>query len=105
VIVGDGREAVAAWKRGAFDLILMDVQMPVMDGLSAMRAIRAAEAAERRARIPMLALTANAMQHQVAEYIAAGADGHVAKPIDARRLFEAMEAAVQTAPTKKAGAA
>jgi signal transduction histidine kinase/CheY-like chemotaxis protein len=105
VIVGDGRQAVDAWKGGGFDVILMDVQMPVMDGLSAMRAIRAAEASERRPRIPILALTANAMQHQVAEYIAAGADGHVAKPIDARRLFDAIDQAVRAAPGRKSSAA
>jgi len=90
-IVGDGREAVEAWRTGAYDLILMDVQMPVMDGMAATQAIRAAEAADAgRRRIPILALTANAMQHQVAEYLACGFDGHVAKPIDAVRLYEAI---------------
>ncbi len=94
LFVGDGAEAVAAWRDSDFDLILMDAQMPVMDGLAAMRAIREAEAASGRPRTPILALTANAMRHQVSEYEAAGADGHVAKPIDAASLYAAIDAAV-----------
>jgi signal transduction histidine kinase/CheY-like chemotaxis protein len=105
-IVGDGREALEAWRAGGFDLILMDVQMPVMDGLAATQAIRAAEAADPgRARIPILALTADAMQHQVAEYLAAGFDGHVAKPIDAGKLYAAIAQAAQPAGADAAAAA
>jgi CheY-like chemotaxis protein len=73
----------------------MDVQMPVMDGVEAVRIIRAAEAVEGRPRTPIVALTANAMAHQVAEYLAAGFDGHVAKPIDAARLYAAVAEAVE----------
>ena len=109
-IVPDGREAVDAWKIGAFDLILMDIQMPVMDGIEAARAIRAAETAEGRPRIPILALTANALVHQVEEYIAAGMDGHIAKPIELPRLYDAIERAFnaprpepQAAPGKTKG--
>ena len=58
---------------------------------------RAAEAAEGRPRTPILALTANAMAHQVAEYLAVGFDGHVAKPIDAGRLYQALADAVSVA--------
>jgi CheY-like chemotaxis protein len=72
----------------------MDMQMPVLDGLGAVAAIRAAEAAEGRPRTPILALTANAMRHQVAEYLAAGLDGHVPKPIDAAQLFAAIAEAL-----------
>jgi signal transduction histidine kinase/ActR/RegA family two-component response regulator len=90
VIVADGQAALAAWRREPWDLILMDVQMPVMDGPAAARAIRAAEALEGRARTPIVALTANAMAHQVAEYDAAGMDGHVAKPIEAANLYAAI---------------
>jgi two-component system, sensor histidine kinase len=90
VIVGDGRAAVEAWRRGGFDVILMDIQMPVMDGIAAAKAIRDAERAEKLARTPILALTANALVHQVEEYLAAGMDGHVAKPIEISKLYDAM---------------
>ncbi|HEY8003839.1 MAG TPA: ATP-binding protein [Phenylobacterium sp.] len=90
VIVADGEAALAAWRRETWDLILMDVQMPVMDGPTATRAIRAAEALGGRARTPIVALTANAMAHQVAEYSAAGMDAHVAKPIEAAKLYAAL---------------
>jgi signal transduction histidine kinase/AmiR/NasT family two-component response regulator len=89
-IVGDGRAAVEAWRAGAFDVILMDIQMPVMDGITAAKAIRAAEVSERRPRTPILALTANALVHQVEEYLAVGMDGHVAKPIEISKLYDAM---------------
>ena len=73
----------------------MDVRMPVMDGIEAAREIRRLEAAGHRARTPIIALTANAMAHQIAEYAAAGMDGHVAKPIDAAALFAALERALE----------
>jgi two-component system, sensor histidine kinase len=92
-IVDNGRAALDAWTREPWDLILMDVQMPVMDGPTAARAIRSAEAAQGRARTPIVALTANAMSHQVSEYRAAGMDGHVAKPIKAAELYAALQAA------------
>ncbi|WP_309607157.1 ATP-binding protein [Phenylobacterium sp.] len=91
--VEDGQACVAAWRREPWDLIFMDVQMPVMDGPTATRAIRDAERAEGRARTPIVALTANAMPHQIAEYLAAGMDGHVAKPIEAAELFAALHLA------------
>ena len=101
VMVSDGAQALDAWRTGVFDLVLMDVQMPVLDGAAATRLIRAAEVAEGRARTPILALTANAMQHQVADYLAGGFDGHVAKPIDVHRLYEAIaEAARIDAPCR-----
>jgi signal transduction histidine kinase/CheY-like chemotaxis protein len=93
VVVGDGRAALEAWSREPWDLILMDVQMPVMDGPTAARAIRAAEAKSGRPYTPIVALTANAMSHQVAGYAEAGMDGHVAKPIEAASLFAALEIA------------
>jgi PAS domain S-box-containing protein len=94
VMVGDGVDAVAAWESGDWDVILMDVQMPRMDGPTATRFIRERELAQRRRRTPIVALTANAMTHQVNEYLAAGMDGFVAKPIEIDRLFAALEAAV-----------
>jgi len=104
-IVPDGKQAVEAWREGGFDLILMDVQMPVMDGVEAARAIRAAEAAQGGARIPILALTANALVHQVESYMAAGMDGHVSKPIELTRLYEAIETALANAAVARAEAA
>ena len=96
VIVPDGREAVAAWEREAWDVILMDVQMPVMDGPTATAQIRARERSEGRARTPIVALTANAMSHQIAEYLQSGMDAFVAKPIEAQRLYEALQLAVDS---------
>ncbi len=96
-LVDNGLEAVKAWETGVWDLILMDVQMPEMDGPSAASAIRAREAAQGRRRTPILALTANVMTHQVGEYLNAGMDGHVAKPIQLRALLEAMSAVLDEA--------
>jgi CheY-like chemotaxis protein len=70
------------------------VQMPRMDGPTATRFIREREAAQGRRRTPILALTANAMTHQVTGYLAAGMDGFIAKPIEVARLFEALETAL-----------
>ena len=95
-IVENGALAVEAWERGNFDLILMDVQMPKMDGLDATRAIRAAEALNGRPRTPIVALTANAMSHQVDEYFEAGVDAYVPKPIDTRTLFKTILAMQET---------
>ena len=92
-VVEDGRQAVEAWARGGFDVILMDVQMPEMDGVAATRAIREAERAHGRAHTPIVALSANAMTHQVEQYLAAGMDRHVPKPIEIAALRAALEGA------------
>jgi signal transduction histidine kinase/ActR/RegA family two-component response regulator len=81
VIVGDGAEAIQAEASGHFDLILMDLHMPRVDGLSAIRTIRAAEAARSAPPTPIVALTADALAEHVAQTRAAGADFHLAKPI------------------------
>jgi signal transduction histidine kinase/ActR/RegA family two-component response regulator len=104
-IVPDGLEAVEAWRAGGYDLILMDIQMPVMDGIAAAREIRAEEARTGRRRTPIVALTANALTHQIEEYLAAGMDGHVAKPIEIAKLYEAISAALTAVATGQAGAA
>ena len=90
-IVEDGRRAVEAWARGRFDVILMDVQMPVMDGVAATRTIREAERRTGRDPVRIVALSANAMTHQVQSYLAAGMDLHVPKPIEIPRLRAALE--------------
>jgi signal transduction histidine kinase/CheY-like chemotaxis protein len=91
VVVENGALALEAWRTSRFDLILMDIQMPVMDGIEAAKAIRQEEAELGRARTPIIALTGNAMAHQVAEYAAVGMDAHVPKPIEVRVLFPTME--------------
>ncbi len=95
VVVADGAAALEAWEAGHWDAILMDVQMPVMDGPTATRAIRERERQTGRPRTPIIALTANAMSHHVADYLAAGMDDHVAKPIEAGRLFQALQSAIE----------
>jgi len=94
VVVDNGQSAVEAWEAGQWDLVLMDIHMPVMDGLDAAAAIRRREAQTGRARTPILALTADAMSHQVDAYLAQGFDGHVSKPIEVGKLLAAMEAAL-----------
>ena len=96
-LVGNGREAVTAWRDGRFDLILMDVQMPVMGGVEATQTIRRFEAECCLAPIPIVALSANAMSHQVEEYLAAGMTACVAKPIDPAELFRTIGEAVEAA--------
>jgi signal transduction histidine kinase/CheY-like chemotaxis protein len=98
-MVPDGKEAVAAWRSGAYDLILMDIQMPVMDGITAAAAIRAGEAASGRKRTPIIAVTANALTHQVAEYMAVGMDAHVVKPIEIARLYDTISTVLTAAAT------
>lgn len=94
-MVGDGAAAVAAWEAQTWDVILMDIHMPVLDGVEAVKQIRAAEARTGRPRTPVIALTANAMTHQVEALLAAGMDRHVAKPIDAAVLFNAIESVLE----------
>ena len=90
LVVGDGEQALAAWRAEPWDVVLMDIQMPLMDGPAAAQAIREEEARTGRPRTPIIALTANAMSHQIEAYLAAGMDGFVAKPIDAAKLYEAL---------------
>jgi PAS domain S-box-containing protein len=86
--VENGVEAVDAFRRRAFDLILMDMQMPLMDGLAAIEEIRKIEAAAGAPRMPIHVLTANAMPEHISASIAAGADVHLSKPILADALLE-----------------
>jgi signal transduction histidine kinase len=97
-VVENGALAVEAWRAGAFDIILMDVQMPEMDGPTAAAAIRKSEAETGRPRTPIVALTANVMPHQVTHYREVGMDGHVAKPVEIGLLVAAMEEALAGSP-------
>ena len=104
-MVGNGAEAVDAWRLGDWDAILMDVQMPVMDGVTATRRIRELELEDRRPRTPIIALTANAMAHQTAQYAAAGMDGFAAKPIELSRLVQAINEAIRRVDEAQASSA
>jgi CheY-like chemotaxis protein len=79
--------------------------MPEMDGPTATGVIRARERAEGRPRTPIVALTANAMSHQVAEYLRSGMDDFVAKPIEAARLYEVIQRALEKAEIAQGTAA
>jgi len=104
-IVENGAEALEAWEHGDYDLILMDVQMPVMDGAAATEAIRTREAASGRPATPIVALTANAMRHQVEAYRAAGMDGILAKPLEIAALFRTIQSVADGEPLSIAIAA
>ncbi len=87
VIAGDGRETISYWQREPFDVILMDMHMPVMDGIAATEHIRAAEAATGD-HIPIIALTAAALKEDADACERAGMDDYLAKPIHPRKLQE-----------------
>src|ERR1700722_8981749 len=87
--VANGQAAVAAWRDGRYDLILMDCQMPIMDGYEATREIRALEAGQRH--IPIVALTAHAMKDDDVKCMAAGMDCHLTKPLDRERLQACLD--------------
>jgi two-component system, sensor histidine kinase len=94
VICENGALAVEAFQAQSFDVILMDMQMPVMDGLAATSAIRAHEASANLPRTPIIMLTANAMRQHRDAANAAGADCLVAKPFTPASLISAIEAAL-----------
>src|ERR1700734_380821 len=87
--VANGQAAVAAWRDGRYDLILMDCQMPILDGYEATREIRALEAGQRR--IPIVALTAHAMKDDDVKCMDAGMDHHLTKPLDRERLQACLD--------------
>ncbi|HEX2825545.1 MAG TPA: response regulator [Burkholderiales bacterium] len=91
VVVGTGLEALAAWEDGRFDLILMDLQMPQMDGLAATAAIRDRERA-RATYTPIIALTANAASTDEARCLAAGMDAFISKPVRIAAFYKAIAA-------------
>ena len=96
VVAQNGQEAVAALEQQAFDLVLMDVQMPEMDGLQATAAIRAREQ-NSGGHIPIIAMTAHAMRGDREACLAAGMDAYVSKPIRAKLLLDTMESLVGSA--------
>jgi CheY-like chemotaxis protein len=99
-VVGNGREAVAALDGRAFDVILMDVQMPEMNGYDATAAIRRQEQAL-GTHIPIIALTANAIKGDRERCLEAGMDGYISKPVRAEDVFEALDRLVPAAATSR----
>jgi CheY-like chemotaxis protein len=96
----DGIEAVDAARTGRFDLILMDIKMPRMDGVAASKAIR--NLSGRPGRVPIIALTANADPEDVASYLAAGMNGVVEKPMKPEHLLQALQSALGDGPAAAA---
>jgi CheY-like chemotaxis protein len=92
-VAGNGREALAALGRERFDVVLMDVQMPEMDGFETTAALRARER-DAGTRVPVVAMTAYAMKGDKERCLAAGMDGYISKPLRPRDLFEAVEGLV-----------
>ncbi|MGF1447007.1 MAG: PAS domain S-box protein [Pikeienuella sp.] len=94
-IVSGGRAAVEAAAAAPYDLLLLDISMPEVDGLAALKGIREHERAAGRAPVPAIAVTANAMTHQVESFLAQGFAAHVAKPIRAEQLALAMRSCLE----------
>lgn len=88
--VADGAAALDRLAAEPFDLLLIDMQMPVMDGLAATRELRRREAAAGAPRLPVIMLTANSMPQDVAAALAAGVDRHVSKPVTSQHLKQAI---------------
>ena len=109
VLASDGREALEAFKEGGHDLILMDVQMPEMDGLEATREIRKMEADpqssifNRQYSIPIVAMTAHAMKGDREKCLDAGMDDYISKPIKAETLFSVIEKYAKMTWNQKTG--
>jgi CheY-like chemotaxis protein len=99
----DGQAGLELFTAGAYDLVLMDVHMPVLDGLAATRAIRAWEGAQGHPPTPVIALTASVMAEDVRQALAAGCDAHLAKPLKKAALLAAIDH--HTARSEEAGQA
>jgi signal transduction histidine kinase/CheY-like chemotaxis protein len=101
----DGREAVAMWEKDRWDAILMDIHMPVMDGVQASQAIRQRERDTGRPRTPIVAVTASVLTHERGLYAEAGMDALVAKPVEIPRLVEALARVLAIEPDDGMGEA
>lgn len=91
-LADDGLAALETYRAGDFDLLILDISMPGLDGVTLLQKLRAEEAQAGRKRVPALAFTANAMTHQVQSYLEAGFDGCLTKPLKLERLHDALSA-------------
>jgi CheY-like chemotaxis protein len=98
VLVSNGEEALQAMAQSRFDLVLMDISMPVMDGLEAVRRIRSGQAGPVAAGVPILAMTAHAGKGDQEKALQAGVDGYVTKPIHLDSFLDAVENQRTTQP-------
>jgi PAS domain S-box-containing protein len=103
--VQNGRQALEALANEAFDLVLMDVQMPVMDGVEATRRIRQGEAGNETKNIPIIAMTSYAMDGDREKFLQAGMNAYVAKPVDIKDLLNAISEMLRREIAKRTGAA
>jgi CheY-like chemotaxis protein len=103
-VVGDGKQAVAALDSREFDIALMDIQMPKLNGLEATKVIRAKEKRTGK-RLPLVAMTAHAMKGDRDTCLAAGMDGYISKPIRALKLFEVIDNLLGTSSREEASEA
>ena len=94
----DGQQAIDKFIAGKFDLVLMDLRMPIVDGYQATTRIRAWELANNRHRTPIVALTASALEEAVHRTKAAGCDAHVTKPVKKSTLLDAIRDAIEENP-------
>ncbi len=100
-LVENGREALNAWQEEMasgtpFDLLLLDITMPVLDGMGALLEIRAQEKSAGLLPVPAIAVTANAMPNQVADYIVGGFDTHLSKPYKRKELLHAVHSLLRS---------
>ena len=102
--VEDGQAALDHFMTRAYDVVLMDIQMPVLDGYSAVREIRRWEAVNQRGRTPIIALSAAALEADVHRAIEVGCDMHVSKPVKKSTLLKAIATAVENSPRGDAAA-
>src|SRR4029077_6715470 len=103
IVAEDGRQAIASLEKHSFDLVLMDVQMPELGGLEATQAIREKEKAS-GTHVPIIAMTAHAMQGDRERCLAAGMDGYIAKPLDPKKFLQTVEAVGVDGAAATAGA-
>ncbi|KFN38834.1 MAG: hypothetical protein JU82_09775 [Sulfuricurvum sp. MLSB] len=101
VSVDNGQKAVDAYLKEPFDLVLMDIDMPVMDGLTATRLIKEIDKRDARGFVPVIALTAHALIGDRERIVAAGLDAHLAKPIDKHFLLQTIERYLKTAEQQR----